>query len=261
MKAIIVDDEKIARLSLKAALHKYCPEVEVLGLAESSKVAKEMIAQHHPDVVFLDIQMPGEDGFDFVNSLTNKDFLIVFVTAFNQYAIKAIKVSAFDYLLKPVDENELKETVQKLHEQLNTHKKDDIYRHLNNKINLQFLLRNLFLARNIHKLTIPHSRGYKVVNMDEILFFEGNNNYSNVHLSDETIFLSTRTLKEFEKTLDNQLFFRVHKSYLINLFHLKELISKEGGYIIMTNGKEIPVARGKSSVLLQKINIFDKKKK
>ncbi len=252
LKAIIVDDERLAREHLKAILNEVCPEINVIATADSAESAREMINIHSPDVLFLDIEMPKETGMDFLNSLTNRKFSVVFVTAYNQYAIKAVKTNAFDYLLKPIDKDELRVTVNNLiayHAQANNTLSDS-----EAKEKLIALLRNISLVKNIQKVAIPYSKGYKVIDTDDIILLEGNNNYTNIYLKDSPVILSTKTLKDYETNiLDDQLFFRAHKSYLINLIHFKEFIYEDGGYIVLSNKMKIPIARGKSPLLLERI--------
>lgn len=252
LKVLIVDDEAPGREHLKAALSEACPEISVVAVADSAAAARELILKHSPDILFLDIEMPKENGMDFLNSFTDRKFSVVFVTAYNQYAIKAIKAHAFDYLLKPIDEDELKKTVQNLiayHSQVS-----NTTSLLQVKDRLTMLLRNFSLARAVQKVAIPYSKGYKVIDTDDIILLEGNNNYTNIYLKDAPLLLSTKTLKDYEiNILDEQLFFRVHKSYLINLLHFKEFLYEDGGYIVMSNKMKVPIARGKSSLLLEKI--------
>jgi len=250
LQALIVDDERIARESLNAALLENCPEIQISGLCSSAQEAKEFLSKNKVDIVFTDIQMPGTNGIDFINSISDRKFSVVFVTAFNHYAIKAIRSAAFDYLLKPVDEAELRSTIKRLieHHNSNTKKEDD-----RSQPQLDELLKTLRLSKNFSKITIPHSKGYKAIDTDDILFLEGNNNYTNVHLSDGSILLSTRTMKELEAQLDPGLFYRAHKSYLINLFHFREYLTEDGGYAVMSNKFRVPVSRGKGPELLLKV--------
>lgn len=252
LKAIIVDDEKLARNHLKAIIDETCPEINVIAMADSASTARELIEIHTPDVLFLDIEMPKESGIDFLSSIKNRKISIVFVTAYSQYAIKAVKANAFDYLLKPIDQDELRVTVSNLlahHNQINNKLSES-----EAKEKLIALLRNISHIKNIQKVAIPHSKGYKVIDTDEIILLEGNNNYTNIYLKDSPVILSTKTLKDYETNiLDEQLFFRAHKSYLINLIHFKEFIYEDGGYIVLSNKMKIPIARGKSSLLLERI--------
>lgn len=253
LKALIIDDEKLARNHLKAIIEETCPEINIIAMADSADAAREVISTLSPDVIFLDIEMPQENGIDFLNSIKNRKFSVVFVTAYNQYAIKAIKSNAFDYLLKPIDTDELRTAVNNLivyHTQPNNTLSDT-----EEKEKLITLLRNISFVKNIQKVTIPYAKGYKVIDTDDIIVLEGNNNYTNIYLKDNPAILSTRTLKDYETNiLDHLLFFRAHKSYLINLIHFKEFLYEDGGYIVMSNKMKIPISRGKSNILLERIN-------
>lgn len=253
LKTLIVDDEKIARESLKFTLLENCPEIEIIGVADSAAAALNIIKEQSPELLFLDVQMPDMDGFGLLNAITDRNFSVVFITAHNEHAIKAIKAGAFDYLLKPVDDDELKATVKKVIEfrQKNSNNSD---RNEESKNNMQKLMKDLYLVKNFQRITIPEAHGYKIIDIDNIVLFEGNNNYTNVHLTDGKTILSTKTLKEYESIVDGRLFFRVHKSYIINLSHLTEFINQDGAYVVMSNKVKIPVSRAKTAELFQIVN-------
>ncbi len=257
LRTIIVDDERIARESLKLTLLEHCPEIEIVGIAQSGIEALKLIRELSPELLFLDVQMPEMSGFELLQAVPEKNFSVVFCTAHNEHAIKAIKAGAFDFLLKPVDEDELKETVKKLVEHAQKNKGSDTQA-VSNENNMEKLLKNLYLVKNFQRITIPEARGYKIVDIDKIVLFEGNNNYTNVHCTDGKVILSTKTLKEFEQIIDGRLFFRVHKSYIINLSHLNEFVNHDGTYVVMSNKVQIPVSRSKTAELFQIVNWSNK---
>lgn len=247
IKAIIIDDELHARESLKMLLQEKFGQVQVCGLASNCVEGFKIIESEKPDVIFLDIHMPEMSGLEFLDTFVTRDFLVVFTTAYSNHALEAIKKQAFDYLLKPIDEEELEATINKVQSQIKA--KQEIL-----PSNLEQMIKQMMHNEKIQKITLPYSKGYKVVNIDDILMFKGNNNYSDIYLVDGSVLLSSKTLHFFELNLSSQRFFRIHKSFLINLVHIKEINLKDGGYVTLLNEQIVPVARGKSSELMQLIN-------
>ena len=245
LRAIVVDDEEFARKNLVMLLEEYCPDIEVIGEASRKSQAKAIIEASKPDVVFLDIRMPsGAEGFELLDELEEKDFLVVFVTAFKDYAIKAFNASAIYYLLKPIDVEELQAAVQKLMEtkKIFTEEPQNFNTYFSSLRNLSdTLLRN----KPNNRIAISHTKGLKIVEDNSISHLEANGNCTTIYFQDGTRYLDTRTLKTYESILDPAKFFRVHKSHIINLQLLTEYVNEDGHFAVLKNGLRIPVARNR----------------
>ncbi|MDX2196346.1 MAG: LytTR family DNA-binding domain-containing protein [Cytophagales bacterium] len=243
LKSIIVDDEQKSRESLKILLEEFCKDVTVLELVKSVDEAIEAIAEYNPDLIFLDIQMQQETGFDLLNKLDKIDFDIIFTTAHSEFAIEAIKFSAVDYLLKPIDITELKNAVKRVEKKK---AKTDI------KEQLETLLHN-FKSENSDnfKLAIPSSEGLLFVNIKNILYCEALSNYTKIHMKDGKAHLITRTLKEYEKMLSRYNFLRIHHAFLINTNEIKKYVKGDGGYVVMSNDSSIDVSKRKKEAFLK----------
>lgn len=242
--AIIIDDEAKGRFALKQKLTDYCPGIHIAGEAEDGEEGLRLIARHHPQIVFLDIEMPGMNGFEMLKRLPEKDFHIIFTTAYDHYAIKAIKYAAFDYLLKPVDIEELKlavERVQQQHSQNHTGKK------------LEALEQNLNSKPQLNKIAIPTLDGLLFFNINDIIHLEAQSNYTAIYFINHGKLLASRTLKDFEELLPADIFFRTHHSHLINLNYIKRYIKGDGGQIEMQDGSFATVARRKKDEFLKVI--------
>ena len=241
IKAIIIDDERKGRVALKQKLHDYCTNVHVVGEAENGEQGIEIIKNLKPEIIFLDIEMPAMDGFEMLNKLSAIDCHIIFTTAYDQYAIKAIKYAAFDYLLKPIDIEELKTAITKIGTQLpgETEKK------------LETLNQNLFTKNNLNKIAVHTLQGMLFFNINDIINLEAQSNYTILYFCNHPKITASRTLKEFEDLLPNNIFFRPHHSFLINLNFIKKYIKGDGGQIEMQNGNFIDVSRRKKEEFLK----------
>jgi two-component system LytT family response regulator len=249
LNALIIDDEEFARENLKMIIDDFCPEIQVAGLAGSAKEARKMVEELNPELVFLDIMMPGEDGFSFLQSLEGRSFQVIFTTAFREYALKAIKESAIDYLEKPIDIDELKKAVEKavkLHaEKKNTRLSDD---------RITKILQEIALTNNVEKTVIPTRDGLAVVKNTDIVHLEASENYTTLFCVGGKKYVSSKSIKAFEDKLDPNMFFRVHKSHIINIaHHLKEFNRTDGNIAVLSDGSQIPVARRKLQEFLDKI--------
>lgn len=249
LTSIVVDDEQRSRLSLQILLQDFCKNVKVAALCASVQEALQAIDEHKPDIVFLDIQMDGETGFDLLSKVRKIDFEIIFTTAYSEYAIKAIKFSAIDYLLKPIDIEELKAAVARVETKVNG----------NFSSRLENLVQNLKANNPVQrfKLALPSSDGLIFVKVDEILYCEASSNYTYIYMADGKCHIVSRTLKEYEDLLTEQDFFRIHKSYLINLNAIKKYVRGDGGYVIMNNDKSLDVAKRKKDDFLTRIGSRD----
>jgi two-component system LytT family response regulator len=216
-------------------LHRYCPEVEVLGYAHSAATGMELINASKPDLVFLDIEMPGGSGFDLLQMIHSPEFDVIFVTAFDKYAIRAIRFCAIDYLLKPVDYKELAMAVNRVSER----KLDK------QKANLSFqnYIENIGVSKTERKIALVSSARNIYVKVKEIVRCEGENNYTHVYLTNGEKILVTRTLKDFEELLEDSGFLRVHQSHLINLKHIRTFEKKDGGHIQMCDKSIVHISR------------------
>jgi len=253
LKAIIVDDEEFARSSLFFLLQQNCPEVEITGIARSVSEAKDILAHHPIDLIFLDIAMPGGNGFELIPDAQKHHAAVIFTTAYDQYALKAIKANALDYLLKPIDIDELKTAVEKVSQHINLFKNQ-----LGNDERISNLASSLTSKTEIRKLTLPYGQGFKMIDVDDIIYIEADSNYSIVHLSTQEKITVSKVLREFEELLPTDQFVRIHKSNIINLNHLKEYNSKNGLQVFLKNGESINISRRRASDFFEKIKLFIK---
>lgn len=256
IKSIIIEDEEKGQKLLFNLLSNYCPDVKVLAMADSVKSGLEAIETYHPDLIFLDIIMPEENGFELLDHIKDMDIEVIFTTAYDQYAIKAIRFSALDYLLKPIDINELQEAVKKVERKLN-----ERHERLSFNEKLTVFLENKANQPHKMKLGLPTQNGINFVTIEDILFCKAEGNYSLINFTCANGHdIVTRTLKELEELLVDFNFCRIHRSYLINLSHIKEYrrinhsaeIDGDGGCVIMSNEAKIPVSRDKRKMLLAK---------
>ena len=246
MKAILVDDEPDGIRTLQKLLARHCPAVEVVATCSNAAAARQQIEIQKPDVVFLDIQMPGKSGIEMVSELKERNFEIIFVTAHNEYMLQALQYSAADYLLKPVDEDRLVEAVQRTAKRIDEEKKEEL---------TETLIYNISKAGQPAemRLCLPTMKGFIILKLDEILYFEEERSYTVFHLDGKKPVTVSKPLVEYENMLADTSFFRIHKSFLINLRHVKEYQRGEGGMVIMSNGAEIEVSRRKKEQFLLKI--------
>ncbi len=255
LTALIVDDELPARENLKILLGDYCPNIKVIGTADNTLKAKELIAELKPNLVFLDIRMPsGIEGLELLESIEKKDFLVVFVTAFKEFAIRAFNASAIHYLLKPVDIDELITAVEKAsiaYEQIFGSKENQ--KEYVNSIDL--LQKQITNKNTIEKIVISHQKGIKVVELDKILYLEAEGNCTNIHFSTGEKFLDTRTLKTYEEILPDS-FFRIHKSFITNLIYVTDYKTNESPSVLINNSKTLPVSHRRTADFIAKLKKF-----
>jgi two-component system, LytTR family, response regulator len=244
MRTLIVDDEAHCREYLSRLITNYCSELSIVGTAKSVSEAHEYFARYNPELVFLDIQMPSESGFDFLDRplVQNRKPWIIFTTAYDQYAIKAFRYSAVDYLLKPINIQELLEAVQKV----------------NNRVNptdysfVSEIIDQLAAHRPVRKLCLPVSDGYDLAEIDTILYFESSGSYSNVFFTNRKPLLICKPVSYYEETLNPNRFIRVHRSYLVNLDHITSYNSDED-ILVLSDHSKILVSKRKKAYLLQLI--------
>jgi two-component system LytT family response regulator len=241
--AIIVEDEKMSRETLRRLLEKYCPEVEIVAEADGYRKGVEMIRAHHPDVIFLDIQMPDGSGFRLLEEIETIDFEIIFTTAFDQFAIKAIKYSALDYLLKPVIPQDLVEALEKV-----ARKKAERLKNKNLDINSKEAKMQEEKSR---KIILSTAEMIHVIDVEDIIRCESDNYYTNFFFVDGRKLLISKTLKENEDLLSPHNFIRPHKSHLVNIKYIKSYVRQDGGYILMNDGTRVPVSRRKKDKMME----------
>ena len=249
IKALIVDDELQSRNFLRKMLLQHFPEIPVIGEASTVDQALQAIQQLKPTLVFLDIQLNEQTGFDLLNRLPEINFSLIFTTAFDQYAIKAFRFNAIDYLLKPIIANELIDAVNKARQQINS-------AYPASKQQVEQLYQDLQNPKRIYdKIAVPTTEGFIIIPLHEIVYCHANNNYTEFHLTDKKCILSSYTLKQYDEMLTSQSFFRAHRSYLVNMSHVKMYRKGEGGEIVMSNGHEIELARTHKDEFMHLLNI------
>ena len=225
-------------------LAKYCPDVEILDQCSSAKLALESIAEHQPDLVFLDIEMPDMNGFEMLDLCKGARFETIFTTAYNEYAIQAIRHSALDYLLKPIDKTELAQSVARSRDR----------KSVDTSKRIEKLLEFMDVRKSSQRIALPTSDGLIMVDTKDIIYCESINNYTNFHLNTNKAILVSKTLKKVEALLEsNESFFRVHHSIIINLHFLHSYVKGDGGEVVMNNGKNLPVSRNKKLEFLSKL--------
>ncbi|MEP7375851.1 MAG: LytTR family DNA-binding domain-containing protein [Chitinophagaceae bacterium] len=244
IKAIIIDDEPYSCESLVTLLERYCPGVKVADICYSGEDALIAIKELQPQIVFLDIEMPRMNGFELLEKIPELNFEIIFTTSYDQYAIKAIRFSALDYLLKPVDREELQRAVQKVVERL----------HHPLPQQLEILLQKLHQPVSaIQKIALPTMEGLHMVPVNNIISCASDSNYTVLLLKNKQKLIISRTLKEIEEMLEEYSFLRVHHSYIVNLNEVNKYIKGEGGYLIMSDDSSVDVSRSRKEMLLKKL--------
>jgi two-component system, LytTR family, response regulator len=244
LKAILVDDELNSLQNLQIKIQEYCPSVKVVAQSQNPEEAIHLILQHKPDVIFLDIEMPRMSGFKMLEQIPEADFEVIFITAYNHYAIHAIRISAFDYLVKPVSIEELQHTVERLGNITGKKTRERV----------ELLKQNLANPKSQEDHTaIPTHDGLEFIQIKQIIRVESSSNYSRLILQNGQQLLVTRQLKDFEELLQDYRFYRVHHSHLINLNYIAKYVRGDGGQITMRNGDVIDVSRRKKEIFLKLI--------
>ncbi|MBI1184279.1 response regulator [bacterium] len=235
-KAVIIDDEKRSRESLEMLVKDQCKNVEILALAESVATGVEAINQHKPNLIFLDIELQDGTGFELLEKVTWNSFHVIFTTAFENYALRALKLSAVDYLLKPINPEDLQKAVAKAEELLS---KESSNR------NFELLLQNLQSTNGRHKIALPSSDGLTFINVQDIIRCQADGSYTHFFLKDHKKILVSKKIKEYEELLTPYGFVRVHHSHLINLNEVAKYVRGDGGYVVMTDGETVYVSKRK----------------
>ncbi len=241
IRAVLIDDESKGRKILYNYLNKYCHNIDIVGHADGVKTGKALIDAKQPDLVFLDIEMKDGTGFDLLEKFTQFSFGVIFVTAHNEYALKAFKFSAIDYLLKPIIPEELIISVNKF-------SKDQELK------NLSYKLENLIGNKNeIKKLALSTNKGIELLKIDDVIFCESSGNYTVFNTSSNQKIMVSKTIKEYDTILSDCNFFRIHQSYLVNLDYITKFNKNDGGFVILSNNKKLPVSRRNKQAFLDAI--------
>ena len=243
LKVVIVEDEKHSREILKSLLEEFCKDVQVIATASSVDEAVKVLSVYSPDIVFLDIELQSGVGFDILEQIKEPSFEIIFTTAFEKYAVKAIKFSSLDYLLKPIALDELQKSIEKARVKMDT----NVYRQ-----QLDTLLQSLSRESNKQeKICLATTAGMEFIAIDDIVLCKADGSYTSFVLKSKNSLLVSKHLKEYENLLADQLFMRVHNSYLINLREVKKYIKSDGGYIIMSNDMHVSLSPRKKDDLIE----------
>ena len=242
MHAIIIDDEPNNIENLRELLTRYCPAVTVAGHAGSADAGIQLILNARPELVFLDIQMPGKNGFDLLKSLSTYDFEVIFVTGFEQYGIQAIRFSAIDYLLKPIDPQELQQAVQRAWAKIEQKKQNAQLHNL-----MHFLMDSR--QKSDHRIALSSARETRFVKTSDIVRCEADNNYTTFFLRDGETLLVSKPMFEYDETLTGYGFLRCHHSHLVNKIYVKSLLKEDSGYLLLEDGSKIPVSRLKKDTV------------
>ena len=245
IKVLIVENEKKIAEHFSKMITRMFGDIQLLGVCDNAKQALESIQIHTPDIVFLDVELNnGETGFDILRHLTSINFEIIFVTAFNKYAVQAIKFSALDYILKPVTDEDLTDAIHRYH----------LKKSVFNPKQLETLFANLNKGAHMNQVALPTMQGLDFVSIDSIIYCEGEGSQSAVVIEGRNIpVIVSKTLKECEDLLSSNIFFRVHKSYLINMNHLKKYIKGKDGQVLMSNDKTLDVSRNYKDAFLERL--------
>mgnify|MGYP001256742117 CR=1 FL=1 len=243
LKCIIVDDEQKSRNNLRDLLLEYC-QIEIAGEASSAFEALRLIKKEEPDLLFLDIEMPGGSGFDLLKSLQNQNFEVIFVTAFDKYGIQAIKFCAIDYILKPIDIFELSKAVEKAQVQIARKKENQ---------RLLELVANIDRSEDEKRIALPLAEKIEFIAINQIIRLEADSNYTRIFLESKKEYLVCKTLKEYQEILEPHNFLRTHQSHLINCRKITAYIKIDGGYISMSDGSSVPISRQKREEVMKRI--------
>ena len=254
--AIIIDDEKNTREALSILIGQYCPEIRLCGIAGSADEGRALLEKNEVDFIFLDIAMPKEDGFAFLRSIPANKYGVIFSTAYQEYALRALKANAVDYLLKPINPSELQEAVKKAiydrELRRNYSGMQEVYNQSMNNLNEHMLLKN----SPVTKMTIPEQSGFRLVNVADVMYLQADDNYTVLNLTGNQKIIATRTLGEFEKILEGTKFFRIHKSTIINLNFLVAYSSFQGNVAELRDGSRLDISRRKLPEFREKVKNY-----
>jgi len=246
IRSIIIDDEQHCIRSLLSDLQQNCPSVEVTDTCSSAKEGIMAIRKHQPDLVFLDVEMPWMNGFEMLEVLGEINFSIIFTTAHGEFAAKAFRISAIDYLLKPIDANDLKKAVEKVEKKM---EEGSSLQHITN------LLRNFRQPSAAQKIALPQREGYEFIDVVSIVYCQAEGAYTKVFIDNKKPMLISRTLGDVEELLPQEIFQRVHHSTLINITYVSQFLRTDGGYVVLRNGEKLSVSKAKKDMLMARLGL------
>ena len=246
IRSIIIDDEQHCGKALVNDLQQHCPSIEVLDSCNSAKEGIMAIKKLNPDLVFLDVEMPWMNGFEMLEVLGDVNFSIIFTTAHGEFAAKAFRISAVDYLLKPIDANDLKVAVQKVEKKM---EEGSSLRHITN------LLRNIRQPSTEHKIALPQREGYEFIDVSSIIYCQAEGAYTKIFITDKKAMLISRTLGDVEELLPPEMFQRIHHSTLINVNYVSQFLRTDGGYVVLKNGEKLSVSKAKKEMLMARLGL------
>lgn len=245
IKALIIDDEAYARESLTKVINQYCQEISIVGIGENVVQAVELISRYSPDLVFLDIEMPNGNGFTLFDKIKNPSFETIFTTAYEEYAIKAFRFSALDYLTKPIDFRQLQESIERFKSKQKIELKEQ---------RIELLIENLSnKPTEFNKIVLPDYEGFSMVKISDIIYCKADGSYTEVHLLNGKKITTSRLLKSLEELLPEQTFYRIHKSYLVNLNLIKRYNKMDGHQVLMENNVLLDVSERNKKEFLDKV--------
>lgn len=247
MKVVIVDDEASVRNSISAILSSEYPAVEVAATAASVEEGIKLIRKHRPDILFLDVEMPDGTGFDLLKKISSISFKVIFITAHQQYALDAIKVSALDFVLKPFNSDDICNAVDKAMQLINTEEE---------QLKLKTLLSNLENRKVMKRIVLPTAESLHIVEIKDIIRAEADSNYTRFLLSDSNRIMVSRTIKEFDSLLSGSGMVRVHQSHLVNIAWVNRFVKRDGGYLLLKDKTKIPVSQNLKKKVIQTINNY-----
>ncbi|MEO6613585.1 MAG: LytTR family DNA-binding domain-containing protein [Chitinophagaceae bacterium] len=246
IRSVIIDDEQHCIRALLSDLQKNCASVEITETCSSAKEGIMAIRKHQPDLVFLDVEMPWMNGFEMLELLGDINFSIIFTTAHGEFAAKAFRISAIDYLLKPIDANDLKKAVEKVEKKM---EEGSSLRHITN------LLRNFREPSAAHKIALPQREGYEFIEVGSIIYCQAEGAYTKVFIDNKKTMLISRTLGDVEELLPPELFQRIHHSTLINITYISQFLRTDGGYVVLKNGEKLSVSKAKREMLMARLGL------
>ncbi len=246
IRSIIIDDEQHCIRALLTDLQQNCPSVEVIDVCNSAKDGMLSIRKHNPDLIFLDVEMPWMNGFEMLELLNDVNFSVIFTTAHDEFAAKAFRISAIDYLLKPVDSNDLKEAVKKAEQRKQMQQ---------GNANIENLLRNIKQPLSAQKIALAYKDGFEFVEVKRIIYCQAEGAYTKVFLEDKKYILVSKTLGDIEELLPPELFQRIHHSTVANLGFITHFVRSDGGYVKLQTGEELPVSKSKKEAVMERLGL------
>lgn len=246
MKAIIIDDEPQNAASLKKDIDVHCPQVQIIAVCHSAKEGIMQIKKEKPDLVFLDIEMPWMNGFEMLEVIGDINFNIIFTTAHDQFAARAFRISAVDYLLKPIDATDLKDAVNKVGEKIRLQQ---------GQANIENLLQNIKQPSSRQCIALPYKDGYEFIEVNQITFCQAEGAYTKVFLTNKKFILVSRSLGDIDELLPHSLFQRIHHSTVVNVNYVTHFVRADGGYLKMINGEELTVSKSRKEAVMDRLGL------